>query len=122
VSAPLSCHSMPPQESEEPHYYLLALPIEVQLRIYELALISPCLLLNYPCCDWQDSVGVTWRDDGKYWDSGKGHAPHEPGLTRTCRLIRKLTIPIIYQENHSLTHHCLDVDIPTAVKWLDDVG
>jgi len=118
----LSSPSMPPQELEGRPSHLLALPIELQLKIYELALVSPCLLLNYPCRHWHDETGATWCDHKQKWASGAHHAPHEPGLTRTCRLIRKLTIPIFYQDNHFLTHYCLDADLSPAIQWLDNIG
>ena len=119
---PLSSPNVPPQEPGQRHSHLLALPVELQLRIYELALVSPCLLLNYPCCDWHDGTGATWRDHRQNWESGKYHAPHELGLTRTSRLIRKLTIPMFYQDNHFLAYYCLDAVLSTAFQWLDDIG
>ncbi|KAK5735965.1 hypothetical protein LTR17_007800 [Elasticomyces elasticus] len=104
---------------------LLDLPVELQLSIYELVVIvHKPLLLN---CGCESSYRGKDHSERKYadreaWSTGTLHAPHEPNLTRTCRFIRDLTLPIFYKENLFLAHYCHAADFEVALAWLENIG
>ncbi|TKA78504.1 hypothetical protein B0A55_01978 [Friedmanniomyces simplex] len=115
--------ALPSDIPEQQQSLLLNLPVELQLNIYELALISPdSLLLNCPCDSWYHRNYDAWDNDKEAWASGTKHAPSQPGLTQTCAFVRKLTLPIFYQENRFLAHYCHSADISMATGWLNAIG
>ncbi|KAK4898476.1 hypothetical protein LTR27_004073 [Elasticomyces elasticus] len=116
---------------------LLDLPVELQLNIYELVVImNEPLLLNCGCdssyrgkdqCDCDSSYcgknhSEREDEDREAWETGDLHAPHEPNITRTCRFIRDLTIPIFYKDNEFLAHYCHAADFDVALAWLENIG
>lgn len=56
------------------------------------------------------------------WESGEKHPPVQPALTRTCKFIRSLALPIYYQQNVFRAHYCYETDIFMAIKWLKGIG
>ncbi|KAK3640775.1 hypothetical protein LTR56_011652 [Elasticomyces elasticus] len=104
---------------------LLDLPVELQLNIYELVVIvDEPLLLNCGCDSSYRGKDHSEREDAdrEAWSTGALHAPHEPNITRTCRFIRDLTIPIFYKENQFLAHYCHAADFDVALAWLENIG
>ncbi|KAK5703969.1 hypothetical protein LTR97_002982 [Elasticomyces elasticus] len=104
---------------------LLDLPVELQLNIYELVLIvNEPLLLNCGCDSSYRGKDHSEREDAdrEAWETGTLHAPHEPNITRTCRFIRDLTVPIFYKENQFLAHYCHAADLDVALAWLENIG
>ncbi|KAK3673099.1 hypothetical protein LTR78_006939 [Recurvomyces mirabilis] len=102
---------------------LLALPIELQLTIYELAVASPePLLLNCACNSSYRNNFKELKKDTEAWKNGTKHAPHEPGLMKTNRQIRNLTLPIFYGQNTFRMHYCSGTDDLPALEWLANIG
>lgn len=102
---------------------LLQLPAELQLTIFEYAVLEPePLLLNCGCDSSYSGDHDQWREDRQLWETGERLPPLQPGLTKTCSLIRSLTIPIFYQQNVFRAHYCHRSDFETAVKWLNLIG
>ncbi|KAK5696399.1 hypothetical protein LTR17_024237 [Elasticomyces elasticus] len=115
----------PPTMETSHRCRLLDLPVELQLNIYELVVIvDEPLLLNCGCDSSYRGKDHSEREDAdrEAWESGVLHAPHEPNITRTCRFIRDLTIPIFYKENQFLAHYCHAADFDVALAWLENIG
>ncbi|KAK5684031.1 hypothetical protein LTS10_003895 [Elasticomyces elasticus] len=115
----------PPTMEPSHRCRLLDLPVELQLNIYELVVIThEPLLLNCGCDSSYRGQDHSEREhaDREAWETGALHAPHEPNLTRTCRFIRDLTIPIFYKENQFLAHYCHAADFDVALAWLENIG
>ena len=102
---------------------LLNLPVELQLDIYELAVVEDePLLLNCAC---NSSYRGRWNQleiDEKAWESRLRHAPRQPALTQTCNFIRNLALPIFYNENLFRAHYCRSANFDNAMKWLTTIG
>lgn len=104
---------------------LLQLPAELQLAIFEFAIIeNKPLLVNCPC----DSSFPSADDDQQHkeekalWESGEKQPPFQPGLTRTCTAVRCITLPMFYQQNIFRAHYCYATDFGMAMKWLKLIG
>ncbi|KAK5130327.1 hypothetical protein LTR08_002213 [Meristemomyces frigidus] len=98
------------------------------LAIYELAIIEDePVFLNCSCdsfyyggdADHNDPQYDADRDD---WEQGKKHAPVQPALTRTCRVIRFDALRIFYQETTFCAHYCSGTSFDTAFDWLTVIG
>jgi hypothetical protein len=92
---------------------LLALPIELQLAIYEEALILPYEVAIFRSC-------VVFFQPEKF--AARGYGPLTTrlvALTQTCRYLRKVTSPIFYQRN-TFRVECLDPSHPIrhVEAWL----
>lgn len=75
--------------------YFLQLPAEILNRIYEEVLVHDAVL-------WVDPEGVPIdkiRDDVLTDGRRFQYLPSEPALTRTCRKVRRETLPIFYGRN-----------------------
>ncbi|KAF2491844.1 hypothetical protein BU16DRAFT_595010 [Lophium mytilinum] len=111
--------------TQKPPSPLLSLPLELQLSIYELALISPTpLLLNLPCNSSYRSRSAQETLDAAAWAAGTLHAPSQPPLTRVCHALRRLTLPIFYGENVFRARYCTRTEDELAgpVAWLRAMG
>jgi hypothetical protein len=101
---------------------LLQLPVELQLAIFEYAVIEDePLYLNCGCDSSYPSIDA-WNEDQALWEDGRKHPPVQPGLTRTCQFVRTLSLPIYYKQNAFRAHYCYEADLPMAIKWLKDIG
>ena len=101
---------------------LLQLPMELQLAIYEYAVIeNESLYVNCGCDSSYASIAA-WNEDQALWEDGRKHPPVQPGLTRTCQLVRALSLPIYYQRNAFRAHYCYEADLSMAIKWLKSIG
>jgi len=99
--------------------HLLGLPAEIQLAIYELAVVGDsALLLNCACDSSYPGHKDEWQTDQQAWKCGAKHPPHQPSLTRTCRSIRDLALPIFYRENVFHAHYCFTSAFDLALDWL----
>src|SRR3954465_4458747 len=88
-----------PSPAGEP-CYLLKLPLELQLPIYELVAIQEePLLLNCPCNSSYRGRYDQMYDDQTAWKAGERHPPSQPALSQTCRSVRQAILPIFYREN-----------------------
>lgn len=101
---------------------LLQLPTELQLAIFEFAVIEDEPLLVNCGCDSSYSSIDDWNEDQGRWDSGEKHPPAQPGLTRTCRAVRVIALPMFYKQNSFRAHYCYEADFAMAVSWLKDIG
>ncbi|KAK0930999.1 hypothetical protein LTR29_016506 [Friedmanniomyces endolithicus] len=72
--------------------------------------------------DPADHNHAAWDADKQAWASSEKHAPAQPGLTRTCKALRALTLPLFYQENRFRAHYCNTADFATAERWLEAIG
>lgn len=106
---------------------LLELPIELQLAIYELVVQEDkVLLLNVPCNSsyrkekWHYK---SMRADQEAWRVGDMHPPKQPNISRTCRFIRKETLPMFYGLNVFRACYCLkDRMLNDVIRWLKIIG
>ncbi|KAK5115444.1 hypothetical protein LTR85_009904 [Meristemomyces frigidus] len=102
---------------------LLNLPAELQLAIYELAVIEDePLLLNCGCDSSYSGRRDVWREDKQAWKSGEKRPPCQPALTRTCRDIRADALPMFYKYNTFRAHYCYAATFRTALRWLRMIG
>ena len=67
-------------------------------------------------------VGLYANVSEARWESGEKHPPVQPTLTRTCKFIRALALPIYYQQNVFRAHYCYESDLTMAVRWLKGIG
>ncbi|KAF2193031.1 hypothetical protein K469DRAFT_508013, partial [Zopfia rhizophila CBS 207.26] len=101
---------------------LLRLPLELQLSIYELVIIQDGpLLLNCPCNSSYRGRYKQMQQDEEAWVMGEEHPPLQPALSRTCRLTRRVTLPIFYKENIFRASYCYQGGI-LPIKWLHMIG
>ena len=102
---------------------LLRLPVELQLAIFEYAIIeSEPLLLNCGCDSSYGGNYQEWHADEERWTSREKHPPQQPGLTGTCAAVRSVTLPMFYQQNAFRAHYCFEADLDMAVAWLKRIG
>lgn len=101
---------------------LLRLPTELQLAIFEYAVIEDEPLLLNCGCDSSYSTMQEWHDDEMLWEDGEKHAPEQPGITRTCKSLRAMTLPIFYQKNRFRAHYCYEANLGMAIMWLERIG
>ena len=102
---------------------LLQLPAELQLTIFEFAIIeNEQLLLNYGCDSSYGGSFELMEVDKELWDKGEILPPLQPGLTRTCKAVRTITLPMFYEQNVFRSHYCHETDFNMAVKWMDLIG
>ncbi|KAJ4345438.1 uncharacterized protein N0V89_011568 [Didymosphaeria variabile] len=114
--------------ASSPPCYLLELPIELQLDIYELAVISnEPLLINCPCNSSYRRRYDQEKADKKQWANGEIQPPQQPALTLTCRSIRAHALPIFYKENIFRASYCHRVfqrfsGLDDPIRWLRMIG
>ena len=108
---------------------LMQLPVELQLAIFEYAVVEPePLLLNCGCDSSYSRLRgrrdqwEQWGEDKDAWEKGEKHAPLQPGLTRTCKAIRAIALPMFYEQNSFRGHYCQNADLDVAIRWLDRIG
>ena len=111
--------------AENPPCYLLKLPTELQLNIYELAVVEDKpLLVNCPCnSTYRERRSVGYVEEAK-WEKGEVRPPQQPALTRTCRFIRANALPIFYKQNIFRASYC-HPSIPVLngpIRWLRMIG
>ena len=95
IAKPLSEDHQQASKVDDRPCYLLQLPAELRNRIYEEATVCKDVL-------WVDPEGIPidrMREDLSIKDRRLHYLPSEPALTRTCRKIRKETLPIFYGRN-----------------------
>ena len=120
-------NSQPDSAANPTRCRLLALPVDLQLVIYELAVVQyEPLLLNCACNSSYSHRRMQMREDEEAWDGGKSHPPLQPALSQTCRNIRDLTLPLFYSENVFRASYCQPVNrppmLPSPIKWLRLIG
>ena len=102
---------------------LLQLPTELQLVIFEYAVVETApLLINCGCDSSYFGDDERWQQDLELWESGEKHPPTQPALTRTCRLIRNIALPMYYQQNSFRAHYCFPSDFDGCIKWVEQIG
>lgn len=109
---------------------LLHLPIELQLTIYELVVLSPRpLLLNSPCNSSYRGRREEHRKVEDEFKSGTRHPPLQPALTMTCRFIRAQALPLFYETNVFRATYChasRSYSVTSAnyppLRWLRMIG
>jgi hypothetical protein len=104
--------------------YLLNLPLELQLPIYELVVTEEKpLLLNRPCNSSYRGRYPEMAIDKAAWKEGEKHPPSQPALSRTCRSVREAALPIFYRENFFRASYCYQANmLPAPIKWLKMIG
>lgn len=108
------------QQTQSP---LLRLPAELQLTIFEYAVQEEePLLLNCGCDSSYYGDRKQWEADKTAWAEGQLRPPKEPALTRTCALIRDITLPMWYKMSVFRAHYCYAADKVSAIAWLDRLG
>lgn len=110
--------------SESQPCFLLDLPFELQLPIYEMVVIAESpLLINYHCNSSYRGRYDEMKQDEQKWKSGELHPPTQPALSQTCRFIRQATLPIFYKENVFRASYCHPkTKLPGLVRWLRVIG
>ena len=102
---------------------LLQLPVELQLTIFEYAVIeNEPLLLNCGCDSSYDGDFDALDEDRALWTTGEKHSPLQPALTLTCKIIRAVTLPMFYLQNAFRAHYCYETDFDMVIKWLRLIG
>ncbi|KAH9837466.1 hypothetical protein Tdes44962_MAKER01822 [Teratosphaeria destructans] len=105
------------------HSRLLALPAELQLSIYELAVVEvQPLLLNCPCDSSYHGHREQYDRDYEAWESGEKQPPQQPGLARTSRYLRDIVLPIFYKHNVFVARYCTGTQRELPFRWLAAVG
>jgi hypothetical protein len=105
--------------------YLLKLPTELQLDIYELVVVEDQpLLVNCPC---NSSYRGRWEEgqtEEQRWEKGEIRPPQQPALTRTCRAVRENALPIFYKENIFRASYCNATvsDLSAPIQWFRMIG
>jgi hypothetical protein len=110
--------------SERKPCYLLNLPLELQLYIYELTIIQDePFLLNCPCNSSYRGRYQQLHQDVQAWERREIHPPLQPAITRTNRSIRRAALPIFYQKNIFRASYCYQTRMLSApIKWLSMIG
>lgn len=113
---------------ESPPCYLLKLPTELQLDIYELVVVENKPLLTDFACN-SSYRGYTRRrlgnEEERAWGWGDRKPPMQPALTRTCRFIRANALPLFYKKNVFRASYChiyQERGISRTVTWLRMIG
>ena len=102
---------------------LLQLPTELQLTIFEYAVVEDHpLLLNCGCDSSYKGDEEAWCEAVELWKKGEKLPPFQPGITSTCSIVRRMVLPIFYQRNVFRAHYCYRTDFDMAVKWLKMIG
>lgn len=102
---------------------LLQLPAELQLIIFEYAVIEENPLLVNCGCDSSYFRDIEkWHQDQNLWSQGEIRSPSQPALTRTCSMIRNISLPMFYQQNSFRAHYCYETNFDMAVHWLRMIG
>ena len=98
---------------------LLSLPAELQLAIWEFAVIQEDpLLVNCPCDSSYGGWSEDYYADVDLWENGTKHSPWQPALTRVCRSIRADALPMWYKHNQFQSGYCYETDLDMTVDWL----
>ncbi|EME41711.1 hypothetical protein DOTSEDRAFT_134645 [Dothistroma septosporum NZE10] len=102
---------------------LLSLPAELQLAIWEFAVIrEDALLVNCPC----DSAFGGWTDEYyeevHLWENGTEHSPWQPAITRVCRSIRVDALPMWFKHNSFQSGYCWETNLAMTLDWLKIIG
>lgn len=109
--------------AEDKRCHILELPIELQLAIYELAVIEHHpLLLNFPCNSSYRSRYDLMNTDRADWKAGTKYPPMQPALTQTCHSIRDATLPIFYGSNVFRACYCSKEMLAKPSDWLYMIG
>lgn len=102
---------------------LLSLPPELQLLIWEFAVIEPKPLhLNCPCDSSYGGWTEEYYEDQARWDAGEKQPPWQPSLTRINRSIRADALPMFYKQNRFQAGYCYETDTEIVVDWLRTIG
>jgi hypothetical protein len=105
--------------------HLLSLPAELQLLIYEFAVTEQEVLLVNCGCDSSysfEKIMYKYEPDKLLWSTGERHAPLQPVLTRTCRSIRLMSLPMFYELNTFKAHYCHGAVFSEVEDWLNAIG
>lgn len=103
--------------------FLLNLPAELQLSIYELVIFESIpLLLNCACNSSYYANYEQMDRDEAAWESGEKHPPIQPALTKVCRQIRADAIKMFYKYNDFRAHYCYAVNRLVPIGWLERIG
>lgn len=106
---------------------LMRLPYELILLIFEYVVVEDDpLLLNCGCDSSYTRTGgrglEAYKQDRELWHKGELHPPIQPMITRTCSLIRAITIKIFYQRNAFRACYCYGCQRQVPYKWLAMIG
>jgi hypothetical protein len=114
-----------------PPCYLLKLPTELQLEIYELVVIEDQpLLINCPCESSYYGGYKESREAEESWKNGETRPAQQPALAQTCRFIRQTVLPIFYKENVFRASYCerqiqntdISINLDEPIQWLRMIG
>ncbi|KAK4962854.1 hypothetical protein LTR10_000481 [Elasticomyces elasticus] len=105
-------------EVKAPRCRLLELPEELQLEIYKLVVIAkaPIRIVHQYCAGYQQDMDISWK---QFLSERK-----QPALSKTCRGIRNIALPIYYKCNSFRVCCCSDWDERdnASRKWLLSLG
>lgn len=96
--------------------------MELQLAIFEYAVIENEPLLLNCGCDSSYKTIEAWHEDQALWERGEKQPPVQPGLARTCHLVRAIVLPMYYQHNTFRAHYCYQAELSVAIRWLKSIG
>ncbi|KAK1067962.1 hypothetical protein LTR74_006054 [Friedmanniomyces endolithicus] len=121
-------HEKPDKLTDLPRCRLLELPVELQSQIYELASVrnGPIRVHNSICSGYgggHQSAITAMRPGGL---PNLGHREDGLRLSRTCRSVRDIELPIYYARNTFETCCCwirdCDEGLEPLRKWLSEIG
>ncbi|KAK4890807.1 hypothetical protein LTR27_010508 [Elasticomyces elasticus] len=100
---------VPAEEVKVLRCRLLELPEELQLQIYELVVIAKApIRIVHRHCDGYQLAHSLGEDTKRFFSERK-----QPALSRTCRSIRNIALPVYYKRNsfrvcccHRCWYHC----------------
>lgn len=128
---PTSALSESPIEMAEDPCWLLDIPTELRLRIYNFAIVKDVpIQVNVPCKYYFRQPHFLPADDSEnrkakameIWDTEGRSRLQQPSLTRTCRLIRSETLEIFYGSNVFEAHFCDPDRREKICTWFEMIG
>ncbi|KAK3660787.1 hypothetical protein LTR56_000545 [Elasticomyces elasticus] len=112
-----------------PRCRLLELPEELQLKIYELVVVSTKKLrLNRFCCPGHGDDTEIGSYKLRDIEVQRRLERCQPAITKTCRSIRRIALPTYYKRNFFEVCCCADkpygvpYSVRAVVPWLTNIG
>ncbi|GAB1729974.1 hypothetical protein NU195Hw_g4451t1 [Hortaea werneckii] len=121
------------------HFRLLDLPPELQLRIFELAVVQEePIRVNFPCA-WtfsrrglglcsadekgsDDMVESAYHATRRAWNAGGKSLCRQPALSKLCRAVRHDVLKLFYGKNVFEMAYCDAYKCEAIVRWAKGIG
>lgn len=127
------------QETNDQRSRLLNLPPELQLRIFELAVVQDePIRVNFPCA-WSfsrrglglcsadekgsdDMVESAYRATRQAWNDGGKTLCHQPALSKLCKAVRHDVLKLFYGKNVFEMAYCDAYKCEAIGRWAKGIG